>query len=293
MPTQVNRRNTLYGYPNPQAGLQQEPLVMQRAPTTSDLAEPGTIWVWANGSAAWVFAGIFENSLPLWINIGGGEGQFADLIVYGETDLLGDTNIAAGPLAMTVDIGTGSGVANTINIGNTASTTTINGTLSIVPGTNTLNIGADAAANTTNISTGAAAKVLNLGSTNTTSSTAIRGGSNGISILSGTGTIGIATDATAETINVATGAGVKATTVGSTNSTSSTTVQAGTAGITLTAPFVALPGPVYIYTGAGAPSNGLALHVGDLYINTTAASASTRMYIATAASTWTNITCAA
>lgn len=61
----------------------------------------------------------------------------------------------------------------------------------------------------------------------------------------------------------------------------------------MSAPFVALPGPVYIYTGAGAPGNGLALHVGDMYINTTAASAVTRLYIATAASTWTNVTCAA
>lgn len=57
--------------------------------------------------------------------------------------------------------------------------------------------------------------------------------------------------------------------------------------------YVSLPGPVFIYSGAGAPSGALALHVGDLYVNTTAASATTRMYIATAAGTWTNITCAA
>ena len=57
--------------------------------------------------------------------------------------------------------------------------------------------------------------------------------------------------------------------------------------------FLQLPGPVNIMSGAGAPSNGLALHVGDMYINTTAASATTRLSIATAASTWTNVTCAA
>ncbi len=56
---------------------------------------------------------------------------------------------------------------------------------------------------------------------------------------------------------------------------------------------ITLPGPVNIMTGAGAPDAGLAVNVGDMYINTTAASAVTRMYIATAASTWTNVTCAA
>lgn len=57
--------------------------------------------------------------------------------------------------------------------------------------------------------------------------------------------------------------------------------------------YVSLPGPVKIMSGAGAPAAGLAVEVGDVYINTTAASATTRMYIATAAGTWTNVTCAA
>lgn len=114
-----------------------------------------------------------------------------------------------------------------------------------------------------------------------------------IAVTSGTGAISISSNAAATTVNIATGAAVKTVTVGSTNTTSATTIQAGTAGITLSAPFVALPGPVYVYTGAGAPGNGLALHVGDLYINTTAASAATRMYIATGVGAWTNITCAA
>lgn len=56
---------------------------------------------------------------------------------------------------------------------------------------------------------------------------------------------------------------------------------------------ITLPGPVNIMSGAGAPAAGLAVNVGDMYINTTAASAVTRLYIATAASTWTNVTCAA
>jgi hypothetical protein len=47
-----------------------------------------------------------------------------------------------------------------------------------------------------------------------------------------------------------------------------------------------------IMNGAGVPSNGLAVNVGDIYINTTAASATTRMYICTVDGTWTNFTCA-
>ena len=50
---------------------------------------------------------------------------------------------------------------------------------------------------------------------------------------------------------------------------------------------------VHIYAGSGVPSNGLALAVGDLYINKTAASAVTRMYIATAPGAWANITMSA
>jgi hypothetical protein len=57
--------------------------------------------------------------------------------------------------------------------------------------------------------------------------------------------------------------------------------------------YLALPGPVKVMSGAGAPANALAAAVGDMYINTTAASAVTRIYVATAANTWTNVTCAA
>ena len=55
----------------------------------------------------------------------------------------------------------------------------------------------------------------------------------------------------------------------------------------------ALLGSTQILVGAGAPSNGLALATGDLYINTTAASTTTRLYIATGAGAWTHFTAAA
>ncbi len=71
------------------------------------------------------------------------------------------------------------------------------------------------------------------------------------------------------------------------------TISNGSLGITAAGEILSLPGPVFIYTGAGAPANPAALHVGDLYIRTDAGGATERMYIATGVGTWTNITCAA
>lgn len=90
--------------------------------------------------------------------------------------------------------------------------------------------------------------------------------------------------------------------------TSGTTVTAGT-GLTVTAgnatltngnlvftaaaTYISLPGPVFIRSGAGAPANGLALHIGDMYIRTDAGAAAERIYVATGVGAWTNVTCAA
>lgn len=71
------------------------------------------------------------------------------------------------------------------------------------------------------------------------------------------------------------------------------TTIAGSVIVSLAGEGVTLPGPVNIVTGAGAPAGGLAVNVGDIYINTTAATAATRMYITTAAGVWTNFTFAA
>jgi fibronectin-binding autotransporter adhesin len=62
-------------------------------------------------------------------------------------------------------------------------------------------------------------------------------------------------------------------------------VVLGTAATMLT-----LPGPVNIMTGAGAPASGLAVNVGDMYINTGASTTTTRLYIATGAGAWTYFT---
>lgn len=80
---------------------------------------------------------------------------------------------------------------------------------------------------------------------------------------------------------------------GITATTGNVTVTNGNVVFSAAATGISLPGPTTIRNGAGAPANGLAVNVGDIYINTTAATAATRIYVATAAGTWTNITCAA
>ena len=112
-----------------------------------------------------------------------------------------------------------------------------------------------------------------------------------VNVLDGAGSAGTQTlnvlgsGATrAGAVNISTGAAAHVTTIGSSTSGNITNLYSA---------ITALPGPVYVYTGPGAPSNGLALHAGDLYINTTGATSSTRLYIATGVGAWTNVTCAA
>lgn len=104
-------------------------------------------------------------------------------------------------------------------------------------------------------------------------------------IVATAGAVSAGTTVTAGTTMTA-GTGITATLGNITLTNGNLVLSTATTGITL-------PGPVRIITGAGAPAAGLAVNVGDMYINTTAASATTRIYMATAASTWTNFTMAA
>lgn len=229
--------------------------------------------------------------------------------------LVGTGNFSLdGVGASTYTIGA-STTGGTIAIGGTAQTGAI--TLGSSSGTNIVNVGTGAGATTVNVATGATnaktvhiadgavANLVTIGSLTGAASTTIQSGTAGIDLFTSntgviilgtatmTGTITIGQSTTGQSINIGTVAGPQLVTVGSTNTTSNTTIQGGTAGITLSAPFTALPGPVYIYTGAGVPSNGLALHVGDMYINTTASTTTTRLYIASAAGTWVTFTTSA
>lgn len=156
------------------------------------------------------------------------------------TSIAGDTGGAQTGPAITLAGGTTGlsfgGSANTI-------TTTFAG---ITANGGTVSLATDATTSTINVGTGAGAKTTTIGSTNTTSSTIIQGGSSGvqldthtnngqITLTSGTGTIQISTAPTNTTLNIGTGAGVKTVILGSTNTTSTTTVQSGTGSLNITA----------------------------------------------------------
>ena len=276
-----------------------------------------------------VTIGNLTGSSPLDLQ-GGSGGAILETAVTGPISIGGTgmtANIQIGNSvsgqAVTIEGAVNTG-AQSVNIASGASAA--NSTVNILSGNatagvQTFNVLTGTQAGIAHIADGGAANVVTIGSLTGIASLALRSGTAGTTLTTGvTGTIslgaatmtgaitvgqstagqpiniGAAANTGAQTIsigNAASGAGTNLITVGSTANASATTLNAGTAGITLTAPFVALPGPVYLYTGAGVPGNGLALHVGDIYINTTAASATTRIYVATAASTWTNVTCAA
>lgn len=224
------------------------------------------------------------------------------------TTIVGAANINASGAAATIIATGGTG---TLALGNATGNTTLTGGFSTLTAASTIVLGTSAqtgkisvgdstAALTVDVLNGVAASAQTLNIASGTSATAAQivnllsgatpGASTTLNIMDGAGTAGtqtvnmLASGATrAGVVNISTGAAAHITTIGSSTSGNLTV---------LASPITSFPGPVYVYTGAGAPSAGLALHVGDLYINTTAASATTRMYIATAASTWTNVTCA-
>ena len=116
----------------------------------------------------------------------------------------------------------------------------------------------------------------------------------GLVVTAGGATIGgnsAVTGSISATTTITAGTGLVATTGGVTATAGDVDVVAGN--INMTAGQINLTGPVQVLTGAGVPAGGLALNVGDLYINTTAATTTTRLYIAVAAGTWAHFTASA
>jgi hypothetical protein len=180
--------------------------------------------------------------------------------------------------------------------GNTFNNLTVTpGPISLT-GTTTINT---AGAATTTIGTGGTG-VVNIG--NATGNTSITGTlttsstinvASGGMVVNGTTAINVAT---AQNTGIGT-AGTGAVSIGNVTGgillTGAVGVTNGDVTLNSAGSAFTLPGPVNIISGAGAPANGLALHVGDFYINTTAASAATRVYVATGVGAWTNLTAAA
>ena len=101
MSTKVNRRNSLYGYPNPQAGLQQEPIVAKRDPLVSDSAEVGVTWVNSVSQSFFVLCSSV-GGVNIWTSASAGAVTATSFTVDpGDlTVTSGDVNITAGDLNM-------------------------------------------------------------------------------------------------------------------------------------------------------------------------------------------------
>jgi hypothetical protein len=259
-------RNIAYSFNQPLSGIFPDPIVSLRSPLTTDKAQIGTVWVNKTINAAWILTSVVSNSAT-WTDVSGAAGSFTTLTVTGNANIgtatgadvsLGNDN---GATSVTINAGTSGTIALATNTGgeiviSSGDVTSINGDTSV-----TIN----------------SSPVVQIAA-GTLVETAV--------------TIGNTT--AGSTVALATPTGTPVTTAnGLTATVGNITATNGNVVISTAAKFLQLPGPVKIMSGAGAPASGLATEVGDMYINTTAASATTRLYIATAASTWTNVTCAA
>lgn len=141
-------------------------------------------------------------------------------------------------------------------------------------------------------SVGAGANSIVLGATHAGSSTTVAG-ENSTIVLDNTSmaldsTVAITIDSTATVATTATGDVTLESTTAEINLTTAAPA-AGVGGILVTQGAV----PFRILCGAGAPNANLAVQAGDLYIRSDPGSAAERIYVATGAGAFTNVTCAA
>lgn len=278
--------NIAYSLSQPLSAIFPSPIVSVRDPRTTDKAQIGTIWVNKSTNDGWVLTSVVSNSAT-WIGIGGGSGEFSDLTVTGNANI--GTSAGAqivigndlGATAVTLNSGTGdinlaTNTGGDINI-SADDVLFIGGNVVQITATPQIDIATDTLAVSLNIATGGTGiKMVNIATGNAANVT----------------TIGTTT--ASSTLALKTPVGTPVTTAnGLTATAGNLTATNGNVVLSTAATFVQLPGPIKIMSGAGAPSNGLAAEAGDLYIRTDPAGATSRIYIATAASTWTNVTCAA
>ena len=127
MPTQKPKRNQIYGFTKPLTGLQQEPIVQQRAPTGYDDAELGTIWVDEPSQDFRILTHRAALGGNVWTGTSGGATTLASLTVNpGDIDVTaGNINVAVGNLTMNA--------ASTATVGTLAAgNTSVSGTLGVI-----------------------------------------------------------------------------------------------------------------------------------------------------------------
>lgn len=230
-------------------------------------------------------------------------------ITVGAATMTGTITIGSSTAGQAINIGTAAG-ADVITIGNVTALTSLTlnaGTgnmLLATSATGTITVGSAAMTGALTLGLSTAGQIINIGNGVNVGAQTINiasgnsGANSAVNILNGAATAGaqtfnlMASGGQAGFVNIANGAAANTVVLGSTTGAALTTIQGGTGGVNVSAPFLALPGPVYFYTGAGAPGNPLALHVGDTYWRTDAGGATERIYVATGVGAWTNVTCA-
>lgn len=192
----INRsyNNLAYGFNNALQSLAPAPILAQRAPSSSDVAELGTLWIY-QGSPVEMY--IFTSG-GTWTELttdSGAGGPFSSLTVNGATALNGALTVNSG--ASAIAIGTDA-VAKTITLGNSTGATSI----TMNAGTGGVSVGANAIAHTVTIGNGT--------------------GASQVVINSGTAGVQIGNNAVAQTV-----------TIGNVTGASAVVVEAGTGGIAL------------------------------------------------------------
>jgi hypothetical protein len=241
-----------YGLSDALPNIFPKPIVALRAPQTSDFAQLGQLWIEPKNSA-----GVAQNLCWVLTSIINNSANWLALVGGGGAGVFASLTVTPGPISLTgtTTINTAGAGTTAIGVGGTGAVTIGNatGNTTIPAGNLTLTLG--------NIVVSAGNITATLGN-----------------IAATAGSLSAGTTVTA-------GTGITAT-LGNITATNGNVV------LSTAATFLQLPGPIKVMSGAGAPGNGLAAEAGDLYVRTDPAGATSRIYVATGAGAWTNITCA-
>lgn len=125
----INRRRSdiAYGLTNALQKLSQRPISASRAPTTSDKALPGTIWLDTTGNDAYILLKVAANSAT-WIATGSGAGVFDSLTVTNAATIGTGLTVTTGAITLG---GLGLGVVRSSAAGLLSSVNGTNGQLLI------------------------------------------------------------------------------------------------------------------------------------------------------------------
>jgi len=161
MATSPLRLQQGYGIGNALQPLPPFTIIANRAPTQQDKARLGTLWDFKTSNLAYMLTSVTAGASN-WtlLSNNGGAGVFSSLTVNGPSTFAGNITQTAGVTSLLQ--------------------TTIDGSLTQNNGATLLNT--DAGNQTVRIGDGAGVKTVTLGSTNSTSGTAINGGTNGITL---------------------------------------------------------------------------------------------------------------